>query len=101
NRCDCHVRHGHTADVLRRGRRKAVDEALALSRQLDAGARRLAQVPWSGWLRFERELRDRSFSPPGWMPDWWPVRPGHVVECCRSAYDRVLTAALLSMQSNG
>lgn len=92
--------------VMRIRRRKELSTAAAPIRsdavaELDRGAAILEGTPWSGWRRFESELRARSYTPPAWMPGWMGVAPDAVPAYCAASSNPVLVAALLSMHQSG
>lgn len=90
---------------MRIGRRREPSTAAAVRSdafaELDRGAAILEATPWSGWRRFESEIRARSYTPPAWMPGWMSIAPDTVSAYCAASTRPARVAALLSMHPNG
>jgi hypothetical protein len=68
---------------------------------MDDVDQRLASTPWWQYRRLDREHRSRTWSTPGWFPDWHLIRPGDVERIADLSGKPVSAAGLLSMHPNG
>ncbi len=61
----------------------------------------LEAVPPSALASFDAQLRHRSWAEPKGLTGWFRIRPSDVAEIVDRSRDETLTAALLSMHTNG